>query len=114
VRCARDLGDAFAEFIGELVFLDWFRDMSGSDAALDRAFELAKKAVALADNDVMCQVVLGWTHLFRKSFALAEEYYQRALALNPNDPEQIARIGSCGHFWGVLLHREYAMYFAGD
>jgi TolB-like protein len=79
--------------LAQIAFLDWFRDMSGSDVALDRAFELAKKAVALADNDVMCQSVLGWIHLFRKSFALAEEYYQWALALNPSDPEQIARMG---------------------
>ena len=59
--------------LAQIVFLDWFRDMTGSDVALDRAFELAKKAVALADNDVMCQCVLGWIHLFRKSFALAED-----------------------------------------
>ena len=86
--------------LAQIAFLDWFRDMSGSDVALDRAFDLAKKAVALADNDVMCQFVLGWTHLFRKSFALAEEYYERALALNPNDPEQIARMGFLRAFLG--------------
>ena len=31
--------------------LEWFRDLRGSDAALDRALELAKRAVALDGND---------------------------------------------------------------
>ena len=87
-----DYGTAYA-LLALVMFLDWFRDMSGSDTVLERAFELARKAVALDDNNGTCQFVLGWTHLFRKSFELAEEYYQRALDLNPNDPEQIARMG---------------------
>ncbi|WP_162419660.1 tetratricopeptide repeat protein [Microvirga brassicacearum] len=37
--------------------------------------------------------ILGWIHLYRREFDLAEQYYQRALDLNPNDPEQIAYVG---------------------
>jgi TolB-like protein len=74
------------------VFLEWFRDMAGSDVVLGRAVGLAKKAVTLDENDSTCQSVLGWMYLFYKSFDLAEEYYRRALELNPTDPEQIARM----------------------
>jgi TolB-like protein len=40
--------------------LEWFWDMNRSNALLDRAFELAKKAVALDQNDRMCHDILGW------------------------------------------------------
>jgi TolB-like protein len=73
-------------------FLEWFRDMTGSDLALGRAFELAKKAVALDEGDSTCQSVMGWMYLFRKSFDLADQYYRRALELNPNDPETLFRM----------------------
>ena len=74
-------------------FLEWFRDMGGSEVALDHALELAKKAVALDENDPLCQSALGWIYLFRKSFDLADQYYQRALRLNPNNSEHVARMG---------------------
>ena len=61
---------------------------------------MAKKAAALDENDSTCQFVLGWIHLFRRSFDLAEQYYQRALELNPNDPEQSARMGGLYVFLG--------------
>ncbi|HTO62233.1 MAG TPA: adenylate/guanylate cyclase domain-containing protein [Bradyrhizobium sp.] len=86
--------------LAHAMFLEWFRDTSGSDAMLDRAFGLAKKAVALDENDSTCQFVLGWIHLFRRSFDLAEQYYQRALELNPNNPEQVARMGFLHVFMG--------------
>jgi tetratricopeptide (TPR) repeat protein len=86
--------------LAHAMFLDWFRDMSGSDTVLDHAFRLAKKAVALDENDNTCQFVLGWIHLFRRSFDLAEQYYQRALELNPNNPEQVARMGFLHVFMG--------------
>ena len=86
--------------LAHAMFLEWFRDMSGSEATLDRAFALAKKAVALDENDGTCQFVLGWLHLFRRSFDLAEQYYQRALELNPNNPEQVARMGFLHVFMG--------------
>ena len=86
--------------LAHAMFLEWFRDMSGSEATLDRAFALAKKAVALDENDGTCQFVLGWLNLFRRSFDLAEQYYQRALELNPNNPEQVARMGFLHVFMG--------------
>ncbi len=81
-------------------FLVWFRDMTGSDAALDHAFNLARKAVALDDNEPLCQSALGWIYLFRKSFDLAEQYYQRAFQLNPNNAELVAHMSFVSAYAG--------------
>jgi adenylate cyclase len=78
----------------------WFRDNSGSDAALDSAVELARKAVALDPNDSECQETLGWVLLHHKSFELAEQYYRRALELNPISPDDLASMGALYSFQG--------------
>ncbi len=72
---------------------EWSEDTSGSDALLDRAFDLARKAVELDENESFCQFMLGNVHLFRRSFDLAEQYHRRALEMNPNNPEDIASMG---------------------
>jgi tetratricopeptide (TPR) repeat protein len=68
--------------------------MSGSsDAALDQALALAKRAVELDDGQETCLAALGFVHMHRHSFDLAEHYYTRALALNPNNPTVLANLG---------------------
>ena len=67
--------------------------MSGADELLDRALELARRAVLLDEHDRLCQDILGWIYMYRKSFDLAEQHKQRALDLNPGHPEQIACTG---------------------
>jgi TolB-like protein/DNA-binding SARP family transcriptional activator len=79
-------------FLAHAIYLEWFRDMTASDVALDHALELAKKAVALDDNEPTAHYELGWIYLSRKSFDLAEQYYQRALSLNPNSPGLFAHM----------------------
>jgi len=73
--------------------LEWRCDTTGSDVALDRALELAKKAVQLDDANSECNHLLGWVYLVRRTFDVAEYYYQRALALNPNSPLNFEGIG---------------------
>jgi adenylate cyclase len=72
--------------------LEWRCDTSGSNVALDRALELAKKAVHLDDANSECNHILGWVYLVRGAFDLAEHYYQRALALNPSSPLNVQGI----------------------
>ena len=67
--------------------------MSGSDSALERAFDLAKKAVSLGENDANCQAVFGKIQLFRHSYELAEYHCLKALELNPNSPALVAELG---------------------
>jgi TolB-like protein/Tfp pilus assembly protein PilF len=71
----------------------WLRDTSGSDTALDRAFGLAKKAVALDENDSACQACLGLILLLRQSHELAEHHYLKALELNRNSSMVLANLG---------------------
>jgi len=78
----------------------WFRDMSGSEAALDSALLLAKRAVALDQNDSECQETLGWILLHCQSFELARQYYARSLELNPISPETLASMGALCSFEG--------------
>jgi len=76
-----------------LLSLAWSRDMTGSDAALDRALELAREAVRLEYASSDCAIVLAWVHLNRRTFDLAEQCYRRALELNPNNPFTLSGMG---------------------
>lgn len=80
--------------------LEWFRDMGSSDALLDEAHAIAKKAVALSPNDPVCLNILGWVLLHRRDFDVAAQLYARALYLNPNDPEQVSYLGTLYTFCG--------------
>ncbi len=83
-----------------MLTLEWWWDTSLSQSLLDRALELAKKAVALDQHDRLCHDVLGYVYLHRKAFDLAEQHKLRALELNPSDPEQVACMGILYTFLG--------------
>jgi adenylate cyclase len=87
-------------FLSYSISLEWFRDMNGTDGALDQALELAKKAVALDENDSDCQENLGWIYLLRHSHELAEHHYFKALELNRNRAPQMAALGVFYSFLG--------------
>jgi TolB-like protein/Tfp pilus assembly protein PilF len=72
----------------------WFRDPTGSDAGLEHACRLAQQAAALDQDDSECQEAVGWILLHRQCFDLAEQYYRRALELNPNSPDELATMGA--------------------
>jgi adenylate cyclase len=88
-----EYGQAHA-LLAHSLFLEWYHDMSAPDSGLDPAFQLARRAVALDERESTCHFAIGWIYLFRKSYALAEEHYRRALELTPNNAEQAARMGS--------------------
>jgi TolB-like protein/Flp pilus assembly protein TadD len=78
----------------------WRRDMSGSTAALDQAFELGQKAVALDESDYQCHQFLGYIFLQRRAYDLAEYHYRRALALNNNRSPVVASMGQFYTYMG--------------
>jgi TolB-like protein/DNA-binding SARP family transcriptional activator len=78
----------------------WFADGAAPDAELDEALESAKNAVALDNQDSECHFALGWVHLHRKSFELAEQYYRRAIELNPNSPDERVAMGGLYAYLG--------------
>jgi adenylate cyclase len=93
---AIELDPGYAKAYALLAFFfcrAWSLDMSGSDTALDEAFALATKAVELDDGQETCVAALGYVNLCRRSYDLAEHYYARALALNPNSPTVLANLG---------------------
>jgi TolB-like protein len=71
---------------------EWRRDMSESDSLLNQALALAKKAVALDENEETCQAVLSHLQLYRGSHELAEHHILKALELNRNSSMLLALI----------------------
>jgi adenylate cyclase len=80
--------------------LEWFRDMGPSDAVLNEAHAMAKKAVLLSPNDPVCLNILGWILIHLRDFDVAAQLYARTLELNPNDPEQVSYLGTYYTFAG--------------
>lgn len=80
--------------------LDWFADLQGSQNKLEQALDLARGAVALDPCDSISQGILGWVHLLRKSFELAERHKRRALELAPNSAYETACMGVLWTFNG--------------
>jgi adenylate cyclase len=62
---------------------DWQRNFSGSPGLLDRAFDLAKRGVELADNESNAHMALALLYLDRRSFDLAMRHMERAVEINP-------------------------------
>lgn len=80
--------------------ISWLNDLYAPEELLDRALELARRAVAL---DPCCSIshgLLGWVHLLRKSFDLAERHKRRALELVPNSVYESACMGVLHTFLG--------------
>jgi adenylate cyclase len=96
---------AFQSF---LAWGEWSDDKTGSDSALDKALALAKKAVALDENDSNGQIALGETYLLRRAFDIAEYHYLAAHDLNPNRPSVMAGLG---RLYGYLGEPEKGMEF---
>jgi len=57
-----------------------------------QAFEHARKAIELDPSDHIPHCILGQVHLYRREFELVEKHHGRALALNPNDADCLARM----------------------
>lgn len=72
---------------------DWHNDFSGSREILDRAFDLARRGVELADNDSIAHMAIALVHLDLRSFDLALNHMQRAVEINPANPWHQADFG---------------------
>ena len=62
----------------------WVADHSDS---LSKAFSSAQRAVVLDDTDSFPHTILGAVHMFRREYEESRSEHERAMALNPNDPE---------------------------
>jgi len=83
-------GTYWADWVG-----GWARD---SDACLERATEIAKRAVALDDSDSRAQAQMGFVLLYRRHYEQARQHIDKALALNPHHPD-IVMVLSLYELW---------------
>ena len=79
---------------------EWSSDMSGSNRLQDEAFEMARMAVALDENDTLCQLAMAWANFHRGAHELADQYLAKALALNPNQMSTRADVAIFQNFRG--------------
>lgn len=68
--------------------------------SIERALAMALKAVELDPQSAYARCWLSIVHFFRKDFGKFETEMQRALDLNPNDPEILAEAGHYYSFKG--------------
>lgn len=77
------------------------------------AYSYAHRALELDDRDAMVHAVVGRILLFRREYERASWYFDRALALCPNDTDLLVQLAFCEVFMGrpevALAHVERAM-----
>ncbi|TAM43475.1 MAG: tetratricopeptide repeat protein [Gammaproteobacteria bacterium] len=89
----RDPGFARAYGAMALSYVDEFRFGLGKNpAALERALELANKAVALDDQLPQAYRALSYAQLHRREYRRSIDSIQRAIALDPNDTDGSASL----------------------
>ncbi|HYE49643.1 MAG TPA: BTAD domain-containing putative transcriptional regulator [Azospirillaceae bacterium] len=65
-----------------------------------RAFDYARRALELDDNDPVAQFIVGRILLYRREFGPAERHLERAEALNPNDTHILSNLALCHAYLG--------------
>jgi adenylate cyclase len=65
-------------------FREWFFQWSPDPQSLERAFELAQRAIALDDSLPPAHVVVGRVYQFKKQHERAIAELERAITLDPN------------------------------
>lgn len=85
--------------LGWTHLLEWIWQWTQDPQALDQAFALEQKAVALDDSLPLAHMFLGTTYLFKNQFehAIAEE--ERVIALSPDGADGYVALGQ------ILTHR---------
>jgi adenylate cyclase len=71
--------------VGFTYYEQWARQWRQDPQSLERAFELAQKAISLNDSLSSAYTLLGHVYLWRRQHDQAIAEQERAIALNPND-----------------------------
>ena len=74
----------------------WLEDA----ADREKAYALAKRAVALDPLDCRNHIHLGWSHLLARRFEPGELHFQLAYDLNPSSPDNLLGCGIANSFCG--------------
>jgi adenylate cyclase len=88
---ALELDPASARACAHSAWCHFFNYMAGWTAERERelakGYELVRRAVVLDEADSFARCILGLIHLFRREYEEARAEFERAIDLNPNDPE---------------------------
>lgn len=79
--------------LGFTYWQTWALQWSQDPATLERAFELAQKAIVMDDSLPMAHRILGHVYLWKKEYEQAIAEAAKAIALDPNDAEGHANLG---------------------
>lgn len=71
----------------------WFEDPAESDAALQEAYALATRAIALDSGESTNHAMLGLVYVRQRSYELAVQCGRRAVEINPNNQWNAADLG---------------------
>ncbi len=85
-------------YLGLTHWADWAFGWSQEPQSLERAFELAKKALDLDDQQVESHTLLGEYYLWKKQFEKAIGEMNKAIAIDPNNADGFARLASVLNF----------------
>ena len=107
---ASDIDPTSARAHAQLAWNCFFNYMAcwteNCEEALDNAFLSAQRAVVLDETDSFAHTVLGCVHLFRREYEEARSELEKAIDLNPNDPEARRYYGN---FLGATGNVEFAI-----
>jgi TolB-like protein/Flp pilus assembly protein TadD len=78
----------------------WLDRMNGSCEELDRAFDLATRAILLDAQEVVCHMALSYIQLCRRCFEEAEFHARKAVELNPSRPNGLVVMADVFTFTG--------------
>ena len=76
------------------------------DVSQKGAYDWAKKAIELDEQNYVAALVLGRIYLYEAEYDTAEHYLRRALRLNPNDIDNLIQIASCFVYLGYVTEAE--------
>jgi adenylate cyclase len=68
--------------------------------SLKQAEECAQRAIAINDSTAKAYALIGFIRLLRKNYNEAIKYEEKAVALNPNDPQIVGIFASVLHYTG--------------
>ena len=89
-----DPGYAMAHaLLGTMRIGRWRNDPAASDAVMDEAYALCKRAVELDDGDSTCHSLLAHACLYRRAYELALQHMRRSVEINPNNAWNQADMG---------------------
>jgi adenylate cyclase len=83
-------------WLSETYMTDWDGGWAPDlDACLERGTEIAERAVALDDGDSRAHAQMGWVLIYRRQYEQAWPHIERALAINPHEPDMAMVLGYC-------------------